>query len=184
MLLKTQNLRAEVGIGKGILPRSAGNEYSEKVCWQQIISGTKDMAYTHMLVCQHCTYDCQKWLQTSFLVANMMMAMECQRMPKLIAKNMALQQPTRHGNPWVLIFLWEEVQWPLSPYMAFSWECHQCNVVQFLGNWSPMAFGKLHRLGAPHTWSCWDTPRTCSLVWNTSGPTTLGHHLGPTWLSL
>ena len=43
---------------------------------------------------------------TSFLAANMMMAMDYipRKMPKLIATNMAIQQPTRHGTPMDVLF--------------------------------------------------------------------------------
>ena len=64
------------------------------------------MAYTHSLVCQHCISLIAKNDYTSFLAANMMMAMDYipRKMPKLIATNMAIQQPTRHGTPMDVLF--------------------------------------------------------------------------------
>lgn len=94
-----------------------------------------------------------------------------------------------------LLPFWEEAPWSLPwfgfqvgahghwPGAAFSWECHLCNGVQFLGNWPPMVSHSHYKLGWLDFWSWWAKSKTCIPVWNTFGTTTLGFHPPPIWSS-
>ena len=91
---------------------------------------------------------------TSFLAANMMMAMEYQEKGQSsLPQTWLYSKPPGMVHPWMFCSLVRGSVAIVGTY-GFQLGMPSDNVAQFLGNWSPMAFGKVHMLGTPHTWSC------------------------------